>query len=85
MNNKTVYTLVTITDYGYFDLKVFKTEEDARNKFIKSFNEYITENGISKDRIKEFDKYNHNYDECIKELYYDDNGYVLSVSEREVL
>ena len=84
-NEEAVYILVIDDDSCDIDLKVFKTEEGARKKFVELLDAYLDRIGETRNNVENFESHNSSYDECIKELYYDDNGYVLSVSEREVL
>lgn len=83
MNNKeVVYILVIDDDSSDIDLKVFKTEEDARKKFVELLDEYLDSIRETKDSVKDFEANDLSYDECVKELCFSDCWYTLTVQRR---
>ena len=82
MNNKeTVYILVIDDDSCDIDLKVFKTEEGARKKFVELLDAYLRENYRAKDSVQDIESRCLGYEKCIEELYFSSYEYTLTVKE----
>ena len=83
MNNKeTVYILVIDDDSCDIDLKVFKTEEGARKKFVELLDAYLDRIGETRNNVENFESHNSSYDECVEELCYSNCEYTLIMRRR---
>lgn len=84
MNNKEAVYILVIDDDScdIIDLKVFKTEEGARKKFVELLDAYLDSIGESRDNVENFESHNSSYDECVKELYYSNCEYTLTIQRR---
>lgn len=81
-NEEAVYILVIDDDSCDIDLKVFKTEEGARKKFVELLDAYLDKIGETRNNVENFESHNSSYDECVKELYYSDCEYTLTIQRR---
>ena len=83
MNNKEAVYILVIDDDScdIIDLKVFKTEEGARKKFVELLDAYLDSIGESRDNVENFESHNSSYDECVKELY-SNCEYTLTIQRR---